>query len=196
MEKVFHNNQKWLEKHLDEDSKFFKELSKRQTPKLLYIGCSDSRVTAEQLMGFGPGDVFIHRNIANLVPQQDLNAQSVVEYAVAHLKVKHVVVCGHYECGGIKAAMNGHDYGKLNLWLDNIKEVQEQHKEELDSIKDENDRYNRLVELNVEEQCLNLIKNTSVQKALDKGEIKIHGWVFDIQHGKLIDLELEFDSIM
>ena len=167
-----------------------------QHPEFLYIGCSDSRVTAEDLMGLKPGEVFIHRNIANLVNNIDLNVMSVINYAIRHLKVNHVVVCGHYNCGGIKAAMQPVDMGILNPWLRNIRDVYRTHKAELNKIEDENARYNRLVELNLQEQCVNLIKTAAVQEAYNERGLQVHGWVFDIHTGKLIDLNIDFPKIL
>lgn len=163
---------------------------------MLFIGCSDSRVTAEELMGLGPGEVFVHRNIANMVISIDLNVMSVVNYAVDHLKVKDVVVCGHYECGGVKAAMQSEDLGILNPWLRNIRDVYRIHRKTLNAIPDENERYNRLVELNVQEQCVNLIKTAAVQKANRDRGLVVHGWVFDVHTGKLIDLNIDFDGYL
>jgi carbonic anhydrase len=193
---VFENNKKWIKEKLAVDSNYFEEMGKGQNPELLYIGCSDSRVTAEDLMGLGPGEVFIHRNIANMVIGTDLNAMSVVEYAVVHLQVNHVVVCGHYGCGGVKAAMQSADLGILNPWLRNIRDVFRIHKTELNAITDEEKKYERLVELNVEEQCVNLIKTASVQKAYRDHGLKVHGWVFDIHTGELIDLKIDFEGIL
>ncbi|MBI6117622.1 carbonic anhydrase [Salegentibacter maritimus] len=196
IKQIFENNKEWIQEKLKKDSDYFSNLSKGQDPDILYIGCSDSRVTAEELMGVAPGDVFVHRNIANMVPNTDLSAMSVIDYAVAHLKVKHVVVCGHYYCGGVKAAMQSQDLGILNPWLRNIRDVYRIHQAELDAIKDEEARYKRLVELNVQEQCINVIKTAEVQKAvLDRG-IAVHGWVFDIHSGKLIDLKIDFSEIL
>lgn len=194
---VFENNQKWLEKKKETDATFFEKLSKDQHPDYLYIGCSDSRVTAEDMMGAEPGDVFVHRNVANLVNAIDLNVMSVINYAVNYLGVKHIVVCGHYNCGGVKAAMQPKDMGILNPWLRNIRDVYRLHMTELDEIKDETARYNRLVELNVQEQCINVSKLASVQQAYlkDKG-LQVHGWVFDIHTGKIIDLKLDFEKIL
>ena len=194
--RVFENNEDWIGSKLDLNPNYFNDLSKGQSPDILYIGCSDSRVSAEELMGLEPGEVFVHRNIANMVVNIDLNCMSVLNYAVNHLKVNHVVVCGHYFCGGVKAAMQAQDLGLLNPWLRNIRDVYRTHKVELNSIKDENAKYNRLVELNVEEQCINLIKTADVQKAYKSRGLKVHGWVFDIQTGKLIDLHVDFDKIM
>ncbi len=196
IDKVFENNKKWISDKLSDDKEYFKELGKGQSPELLYIGCSDSRVTAEDLMGLGPGEVFVHRNIANMVISIDLNAMSVVNYAVEHLKVNHVVVCGHYACGGVKAAMQSADLGILNPWLRNIRDVYRLHKNELNAIEDENKKYDRLVELNVQEQCVNLIKTATVQKAYRDRNLKVHGWVFDVHTGKLIDLKIDFEGIL
>lgn len=196
IEKVFENNEKWVAEKLAIDKDYFENLAKGQTPEFLYIGCSDSRVTAEDLMGVKPGEAFVHRNIANLVNNVDLNVMSVLNYAVRHLKVKHIVVCGHYGCGGVKAAMQPADMGILNPWLRNIRDVYRLHKDELNAIQDETQRYNRLVELNVQEQCVNLIKTAAVQEAAFERDLKVHGWVFDIQTGKLIDLKIDFDKIL
>ena len=193
---VFQNNETWIKEKLAVDANYFETLGQGQNPELLFIGCSDSRVTAEELMGLGPGDVFVHRNIANMVSGTDLNVMSVVEYAVVYLKVSHVVVCGHYECGGVKAAMQSADLGILNPWLRNIRDVFRLHKNELNTITDEGKKYNRLVELNVQEQCVNLIKTAAVQKAYRSRGLKVHGWVFDVHTGKLIDLNIDFDNIL
>lgn len=196
IDQIFENNRQWVSEKLELDKNYFKNLSKGQNPDILYIGCSDSRVTAEELMGVNPGDVFVHRNIANMVPNTDLSAMSVIAYAVTHLKVNHVVVCGHYYCGGVKAALESADLGLLNPWLRNIRDVYRLHKEELDKIEDEEEKYKRLVELNVQEQCINVLKTSDVQKAYNKRSIEVHGWVFDIHSGNLIDLEVNFDEIM
>ena len=194
---IFENNKKWVEKKLGEDADFFKNLAKEQNPEYLYIGCSDSRVTTEELMGLKPGEVFVHRNIANLVNTLDLNAISAIQYAVEHLKVKHIIVCGHYDCGGIKAAMSPEDFGLLNPWLRNIRDIYRLHRIELDAIADEKERNNRLVELNVQEQCINVIKLACVQERYIVDEYPIvHGWVFDISTGKLKDLNLDFKNIL
>ncbi|MCH7396803.1 carbonic anhydrase [Belliella sp. DSM 107340] len=194
--KVFANNEKWIESKLEKDPNYFKELAKGQNPDILYVGCSDSRVTAEDLMGVQPGEVFVHRNIANMVISIDLNVMSVLNYAVENLKVDHIVICGHYECGGVKAAMNAADLGILNPWLRNIRDVYRIHRVELNAIEDESNRYNRLVELNVQEQCVNLLKTAVVQKAVRKRGMKVHGWVFDVSKGRLIDLKLDIDHIL
>lgn len=196
LSQVFNNNKEWVKNKLEINKNYFKELDEGQTPEFLYIGCSDSRVTAEDLMGLKPGEVFVHRNIANMVPSIDFNSASVIKYAVSHLKVNHVVVCGHYSCGGVKAAMESKGLDILNPWLRNIRDVYRIHKDELNAIEDEDKRYDRLVELNVQEQCLNLIKNIAVQKAYRNRGLKIHGWVFDIKTGKLIDLKIDFEHIL
>jgi carbonic anhydrase len=193
---VFNNNKKWIQEKLSDNANYFDELGEGQNPELLFIGCSDSRVTAEELMGLGPGEVFVHRNIANMVIGTDLNVMSVVEYAVVHLKVNHVVVCGHFACGGVKAAMQSSDLGILNPWLRNIRDVYRIHKNELNAIECEDEKYDRLVELNVQEQCVNLIKTAAVQKAYRDRGLIVHGWVFDIHSGKLIDLKIDFDNIL
>jgi carbonic anhydrase len=196
IKRIFKNNESWVQKNLDLQPDYFSTMSQGQNPDILYIGCSDSRVSAEELMGVAPGEVFVHRNIANMVPNTDLSAMSVINYAVAHLKVKHIVVCGHYYCGGVQAAMKSGDLGILNPWLRNIRDVYRTHKDELNAIENEEERYKRLVELNVEEQCINVIKTAEVQKAQRERNITIHGWVFDIHSGKLIDLNIDFIKLL
>lgn len=192
--RVFENNRRWIEARTAQDPDYFKHLSQGQSPEILYIGCSDSRVTAEELMGVLPGEVFVHRNIANMV-SYDLNTLSVIQYAVEFLHVKHVVVCGHYYCGGVKAAMEPRDLGLLNPWLRTIRDVYRLHRIELDAITDEEARYKRLVELNVEEQCINVIKTAVVQRTyLKEGSPLVHGWVFDISTGRIIDLKIDFPA--
>ena len=194
-EKIFENNKKWIAEKLSIDPGYFDKLSKGQHPEFLYIGCSDSRVTAEELMGVQPGEVFIHRNVANLVVSTDNNLNAVVQYAVEHLKVKYIIICGHYECGGVKAAMNPSDMGQLNSWLQTLRDVYRFHQKELDSITDNQKRFDRLVELNVREQCINIIKIDHVQRSWYKtGFPQIFGWVFDVRTGKIIDLGLEMEK--
>jgi carbonic anhydrase len=194
---IFENNQRWIAQKEATTEGFFQHLTEGQHPEFLYIGCSDSRVTAEDMMGLEPGEVFVHRNVANLVPNNDLNSAAVIEYAVAHLQVKHIIVCGHYFCGGVKAAMESKDLGVLNPWLRNIRDVYRLHHEELQKIEEETDRYNRLVELNVQEQCVNIIKMAVWQKKyLSEGFPIVHGWVFDIKTGKLIDLKINFQEVL
>ncbi|WP_026956985.1 carbonic anhydrase [Algoriphagus vanfongensis] len=196
LSKIFENNEKWIQSKTQNDPAYFENLNKGQKPEVLYIGCSDSRVTAEDLMGMQPGELFVHRNVANVVNAIDLNAQSVINYAVTHLEVNHVVVCGHYSCGGVKAAMQAQDLGILNPWLRNIRDVYRSHKDELNAISDEDKRYDRLVELNVKEQAINVVKMAAVQRAMRKRGMQIHGWVFDIKSGKLIDLEIDFQKAL
>ena len=196
IDKILENNKEWIQSRLSNDKDYFKNLSKGQKPKVLYIGCSDSRVTAEELMGAEPGEVFVHRNIANMISSIDLSAMSVIEYAVTHLEVDHLIVCGHYGCGGVKAAMGSKDLGILNPWLRNIRDVYRLHSTELNKIENESERYKRLVELNVQEQCINVIKTAAVQKAYRNRGLKVYGWVFDINTGKLIDLKIDFEKII
>jgi carbonic anhydrase len=196
-ETIFENNRKWIEYRIGSNADFFSQLSKDQNPDYLYIGCSDSRVSTEEMMGLGPGEVFVHRNVANLVNSVDLNVMSVINYAIRHLKVKHIIVCGHYNCGGVKAAMEAKDLGILNPWLRNIRDVYRQYRTELDSIADIRQRYDRLVELNVQEQCINVIKTAALQLSyVAAGYPIVHGWVFDIFTGKIIDLNIDFEHIL
>ncbi len=191
LEEIFRENERWVASRLEQDPRYFEKLARGQHPQILYIGCSDSRVTAEDLMGAEPGEVFVHRNIANLVVACDNNLNAVVQYAVEHLHVKHIVVCGHYECGGVKAAMSPSDMGQLNTWLQGLRDVYRLHQAELDAIAGTHQRFDRLVELNVREQCLNLVKIDHVQRAwYQTGFPKLHGWVFDVRNGRLKDLEL------
>ena len=193
---VFENNKKWVQDMRGKDAKFFENLAKEQNPDFLYIGCSDSRVPANVVMGVDPGAVFVHRNIANLVLHTDLNAQSVIEYAVVHLGVKHIVVCGHYGCGGVKAAMQSADLGILNPWLREVRDVYRLHQDSLDTMGEE-ERYRHLVELNVREQCINVIKTAAVQKQWLKYKApQVHGWVYDLHDGYLKDLNLDFDDVL
>lgn len=193
---IFENNQNWIKKQLKIDEDYFDKLGKGQSPQFLYIGCSDSRVSAEELMGLEPGEVFVHRNIANMVPNTDLNSMSVINYAVVHLKVNHIVVCGHYGCGGVHAAMQQSDLGILNPWLRNIRDVYRLHRKTLDQIPNEEEKYKKLVELNVQEQCINIIKTAEVQKASRERDLKVYGWIFDIHSGELIDLNINFEEIL
>lgn len=196
-EQLFENNRKWVEEKKAGDASFFDKLARDQQPDYLYIGCSDSRVPANEIMGLEPGEVFVHRNVANLVNATDLNVMSVINYAVVHLKVKHIIVCGHYNCGGVRAAMLPKDMGILNPWLRNIRDVYRLHKDELNAIANEDKRYERLVELNVQEQCINVTKLASVQQSYVENKYPVvHGWVFDLHTGILKDLNLDFDEIL
>ncbi|MBW7840518.1 MAG: carbonic anhydrase [Chitinophagaceae bacterium] len=195
IEEIFRHNEKWVKAQLKADPDYFVKLSKRQKPKYLFISCSDSRISTEVIMDAEPGDVFIHRNVANLVPSNDLNTLSAINYAVKHIKVKHIIICGHYNCGGIKTAMTTSDEGILNPWLRDVRDVYRIHKQELNSIKSLSKKYDRLVELNVWEQCINTLKTRDVQKALAEKRIQIHGWVFNMRTGKLTDLNFKAEKL-
>ncbi len=193
--KILENNIEWVEATLAEDPNYFTDLAKGQTPPLLWIGCSDSRVPANEIIGAKPGEVFVHRNIANMVVHSDMNMLSVLDYAVNVLKVKHVLVCGHYGCGGIKAAMGNDSVGIIDNWIRHIKDVYRLHKVELDSIKDETQRFNRFVELNVIEQVCDLAKTSIVQSAWKNGqELSLHGWAYGLNSGFVTDLNVNFSS--
>ena len=197
-DEVFENNRRWVEEHTDDDPDFYEKLAEEQHPEFLFIGCADSRVPASSIMGLEPGEVFVHRNIANLVVNTDVNSHAVLEYAVDHLEVDHIVVCGHYGCGGVTAAMQSEDLGGvLNGWLREIRDVYRLYKDELDAIEDFDKRRDRLVELNVREQCVNLIKTATVQRAfLDRGAPTVHGWVYCLSDGLLRDLEIPFEEML
>lgn len=196
-EDILEYNREWAEKKNLESPDYFKELAKTQHPNFLYIGCSDSRISASEIMGVNAGEVFTHRNIANMVVSIDLNAMSVITYAVKYLGVKEIIVCGHYNCGGVKAAMESKDYGELNGWLRNIRDVFRLHKDELLEYEEGEARYRRLVELNVQEQCRNVIKTAVVQKTFaENGFPIVHGWVFDLEKGLIKDLEVDFRGIL
>jgi carbonic anhydrase len=191
--KILEKNKEWVEKSLALDPNYFKDLAKGQSPPLLWIGCSDSRVPANEIIGAKPGETFVHRNIANMVIHSDMNMLSVLDYAVNVLKVKHVLVCGHYGCGGIKAAMGNDSVGIIDNWIRHIKDVYRLHHVELDGIKDETDRFNRFVELNVIEQVCDLAKTSIVQSAWKKGqELSLHGWVYGLNSGYVTDLNVNF----
>ncbi len=192
-EQLFENNRKWVAENVARNVDFLKKLSADQTPEYLYIGCSDSRVPANEIIGLEPGEVFVHRNVANLVVSIDVNVMSVINYAVRHLHVKHIIICGHYNCGGVKAAMLPADMGILNPWLRNIRDVYRLHEAELDAIADMDARYDRLVELNVIEQALNVLKTAVVQEHyLENGYPAVHAWVFSLESGLLKDLNFDF----
>ena len=194
---VFENNRSWAAEKKASDSEFFAKLVGEQHPDYLYIGCSDSRVPAEIFMGAQPGEVFVHRNIANQVAQSDQNALSVIHFAVDQLKVKHIVVCGHYMCGGVQAAMEHAQDSPLDPWFDQVRMVAEQNREELERLNDKEERFRRLVELNVETQCRNVLKRVVVQEAIRRnGTPTLHGWVFDIHSGGLIDLDFQYDPAL
>lgn len=183
-EKLLLENKAWAAEKVQDDPEFFSRLSHLQTPEFLWIGCSDSRVPANEITGTQPGEIFVHRNIANMVVHTDLNLLSVLQYAVEVLKVKHIIVCGHYGCGGVKAAMSHHSFGIINKWLRNIKDVYRFHEEEIETLETEDEKVDRLIELNVKEQVLNLAKTSIVQKAWKNSHYPhLHGWVYSINNG-------------
>jgi carbonic anhydrase len=186
---LFENNKKWADGIKEKDPNFFTKLSKQQNPEYLWIGCSDSRVPANEIVGLIPGEVFVHRNIANLVVHTDLNCLSVIQFAVDVLKIKHIIVCGHYGCGGIKAAVENKDHGLIDNWLQHIRDIYRFHKIELDALENDVAKYNLLCELNVKEQVLNVCKTTIVNDVWKSGgELSVHGWIYDIKNGLLKDL--------
>lgn len=183
-QKLLLENKAWAKEKVMQDPAFFTRLMHLQTPEFLWIGCSDSRVPANEITGTQPGEIFVHRNIANMVVHTDLNLLSVLEYAVNQLKVKHIIVCGHYGCGGVRAAMGHHSLGIINKWLRNIKDVYRFHREELDAISDDDQRANRLTELNVQEQIMNLAKTSIIQSAWKHEQRPhLHGWVYALSDG-------------
>ncbi|WP_299317860.1 carbonate dehydratase [uncultured Maribacter sp.] len=190
---LIENNKKWVESKLDDDPDFFKKLEKGQQPPLLWIGCSDSRVPANEIIGGKPGEVFVHRNIANMVVHSDMNMLSVLDYAVNVLKIKHIIVCGHYGCGGVKAAMGSKSYGLADNWIRHIRDVYRQHQKELGDIVNEEQLFDRFVEFNAMEQVYNLAKTSIVQNAWERGqELFLHGWVYGVGTGIVKDLEVNF----
>ena len=191
LKKLFDNNREWARKIKETDPDFFIKLSRQQNPEYLWIGCSDSRVPSNQIVGMLPGEIFVHRNIANVVIHTDLNCLSVIQYAVEVLKVKHIIVCGHYGCGGIRAALEKRAYGLIDTWLRHIKDVYRHHQVRLDAIVDDNERLDLLCELNVIEQVANVCHTSIVQKAWASGqELSVHGWIYSIEDGILKDLDV------
>jgi carbonic anhydrase len=187
---LFEKNVEWASKMKEADPEFFSKISNQQTPEYLWIGCSDSRVPANQVIDLSPGQIFVHRNIANIVVQTDLNCLSVIQYAVEVLKIKHIILCGHYGCGGIKAAMDNEDHGLIDNWLRNIKNVYRFNKAAIDSIQSEEDKFKRLCEFNVVEQVSNICHTTIVQNAWSSGvEVTVHGWIYCLEAGLLKDLD-------
>lgn len=193
--KIIDNNAKWVESKLALDQEYFKDLAKGQQPPLLWIGCSDSRVPANEIIGAKPGEVFVHRNIANMVVHSDMNMLSVLDYSVNVLKVSHVIVCGHYGCGGVKAAMGNQSIGIIDNWIRHIKDVYRLHETYLDSFTDEDARFNKFVEINVQEQVFDLAKTSIVQGAWRNGqELTLHGWVYGLNSGYITDLDVNMSS--
>lgn len=191
--KILDNNKQWVENKLAISPNYFKNLAEGQNPPLLWIGCSDSRVPANEIIGAEPGEVFVHRNIANIVVHSDMNMLSVLDYAVNALKVKHVIVCGHYGCGGVKAAMGNSSIGIIDNWIRHIKDVYRFHQQELDAIENEKERFNKFIEINVKEQVMNLAKTSIVQNAWKNGqELSLHGWVYGLNDGYVTDLGVNF----
>jgi carbonic anhydrase len=183
-ERLLLENKAWAAEKIEDDPEFFSRLAHIQTPEFLWIGCSDSRVPSNEITGTQPGEIFVHRNIANMVVHTDLNLLSVLQYAVEVLKVKHIIVCGHYGCGGVKAAITHHSFGIINKWLRNIKDVYRFHRDEIDQLATEEERVDRLIELNIEEQVMNLAKTSIVQKAWKETNYPhLHGWVYSINNG-------------
>ncbi len=194
---IFENNRKWVSKKINKKKDFFTRLYKEQNPEFLYIGCSDSRVPANVITGLDVGDIFVHRNIANVISNSDMNAMSVIQYAIEVLEVKHIVVCGHYGCGGVRTSMMNKSFGLLDNWLRNVRDVYRLYEKELKKIKDENKRYDRLVEFNVIEQCNNIIKTSYLQKSYMKNKYPVvHGWVYDMRSGYLKDLNIDFEKLL
>jgi carbonic anhydrase len=188
---LLENNKKWVEKNLEKDPQFFNRLADGQQPPVLWIGCSDSRVPANEIIGAAPGEVFVHRNIANMVIHSDMSMLSVLDYAVNVLKVRHVIICGHYGCGGVQAAMTNKHFGLIDNWIRHIKDVYRFHHEELNAIQDEKQRFNRFVELNVVEQVYDVAKTSIVQSAWESGQqLHIHGWVYDVKDGLINDMKI------
>lgn len=195
LDDLFNKNREWASKVTAEDPDFFSTLSKQQQPEYLWIGCADSRVPANQIVDLLPGEVFVHRNIANVVVHTDLNCLSVIQFAVDVLKVKHIMVVGHYGCGGIKAAMGTEEHGMIDNWLRHIKDVYRLHREELDAIEDEHTRFDRMCELNVVEQVANVCQSSIVQNAWKTGqELHVHGWCYSIDNGHITDLKRTVSS--
>jgi len=189
------NNKKWVAEKLNEDPEYFTRLANGQKPPLLWIGCADSRVPANQIVGAEPGEVFVHRNIANMVVHSDMNMLSVLDYAVNVLKIQHIIVCGHYGCGGIQAAMGNTSYGLIDNWIRHIKDVYRFHRAELDEIKDEKARFDKFVEMNVKEQVLALARTSIVQSAWNNNrDLIVHGWVYSVGNGLVNDLEVNISS--
>ncbi|MFY7667669.1 MAG: carbonate dehydratase [Crocinitomicaceae bacterium] len=189
--KLLDNNKKWVKSKLNQDPDFFNNLAAGQKPPVLWIGCADSRVPANEIIGAGPGEVFVHRNIANLVVHSDMNMLSVLDYAVNVLEVKHVIVCGHYGCGGVQTAMTNKHVGLIDNWIRHIKDVYRFHQDELNAIEDEKKRFDSFVDFNVVEQVLNLAKTSIVQSAWERGQnLHVHGWVYDIKDGLIKDLDI------
>ena len=192
---LFENNRKWAKRIKEEQPDFFEELSKDQNPEYLWIGCSDSRVPANEIVDLAPGDLFVHRNVANLIVHSDLNSQAVIQYAVQVLKVKHIIICGHYGCGGVRASMQDQSFGLIDNWLLHIKDIYRRFEKEISAIEDEKEKVNKLCEKNVYAQVMNACHNPFVQQAWKKGQqLSVHGWIYSLKDGLIKDLDLCFSS--
>ena len=189
-DRIFEKNEHWIKRKLSADPGYLERLSRQQHPNILYIGCADSRVTPEAFMAAGPGEVFVHRNVGNLVSPLDPNTRSAVLYGVEHLKVRHVVVCGHYDCGAAKAVLQSEDLGTLEPWLRSLRNVRRRHEAELNAIPGATDRCDRLVECNVRAQCANILEFPEVRKSIEESGLQVHGWVFDLRNGRIRDLAI------
>lgn len=192
---LLNNNQQWADRLKDEDPERLNEMAKGQSPDYLWIGCSDSRVPATQVVDLAPGDMFVQRNVANVVLHSDLNCQSVLQYAVEQLKVSHVIVCGHYGCGGVTAALENQQLGLIDHWLRHVKDIYKDHAEEIDAIEDQQDKINRLCEINVYAQVMNVCHSPFVQEAWQKGQdLSVHGWIYSLENARIKDLDISISS--
>lgn len=195
LKQLFVNNHRWAEKMRAEDPDFFTRLSEQQSPEILWIGCSDSRVPANEIVGMLPGEIFVHRNIANVVVHADLNCLSVIQYAVEVLKVKYIIICGHYGCGGVKTAMEDCDHGLIDHWLKAIKTTYHKNQKAVDALEDDSARHHLMCELNVKQQVENISQNPIIQKAWKSGQkLSVHGWIYSLEDGLLQDLRVSCDG--
>ena len=196
MKQLFENNRRWAERLKAEDPEFFSRLSQLQAPDHLWIGCSDSRVPANEITGLLPGELFVHRNVANIVSHSDINCLSVLQFAIDILQIEHVIVCGHYGCGGVKAAMSNQEFGLVDNWIHSIKDIYQDHEHELGTLADDEARLDRLCELNVKAQVANVCQTNIVQNAWKRGQkLTVHGWIFSIHDGILHDLKTSYRSV-
>ena len=195
LKQLLDNNRAWAKEMLSQDRQYFSRLAQQQSPQYLWIGCSDSRVPANQITGLAPGEVFVHRNIANVVVHTDLNCLSVIQFAVDILKIRHIILCGHYGCSGVEAAMTRHRIGLSDNWLRHVQDVATKHEGELDKVVGQGQRHRRLCELNVREQVQNIVQCTAVQEAWERGQpLDVHGWIYDLKDGLLTDLQVSRSS--
>ena len=195
LKQLLDNNRAWAKEMLGQDRQYFSRLAQQQSPQYLWIGCSDSRVPANQITGLAPGEVFVHRNIANVVVHTDLNCLSVIQFAVDILKIRHIILCGHYGCSGVEAAMTKHRIGLSDNWLRHVQDVAAKHETALDKVAGQDLRHRRLCELNVQEQVQNIVQCTAVQEAWERGQpLDVHGWIYDLKDGLLTDLQVSRSS--